>query len=333
MMTGRHSAACLSWLRERIGTVSDLYDLDPQHYFFRRAEGDDKRLCIVFSARGSKPGSFSLFKTMEKAKVNVLHVTPADATWYQTGLHGLGSDLDTAFTALWSFVRDLCARNGFAELVLIGDSMGAYAAMVFAAYVQDLPTRVISFGGETVLKLPGSRSGEAPFPVRYHGDIRAITYHPGVHVTMIFGEYDAVDAFCALSMADRADFTLMSHIWSPHSVTPEIHADMGLTRFINMALQGRYFYPGRGHMAEALRVGDIEPMVHNRAGSAAYIKAATACTRRYPPFRLAWMHMAEYHARAGELKKAKEMLAKAIVGGRPPEDLARIRKFVGQLAG
>lgn len=305
--------------------------LDPQHYFMRISDPATKALTVVFSARGAKAGAFSMFKTMERAGANVLHVTPADATWYQTGLPGLGDDLPTAFSALAERVTAYARDNGYDQLWVIGDSMGAYAALVFGSMIKGLPTKMLALGAETVLKLPGARSSEKRFPVTHFTDIRELAYPETASATMIFGEYDEVDIFCALSMRDRPQFRLYSHAWSPHSVAPELHADMGLAEFVKNAFRGNYFFPGRGHLASALRAADVEPLVHKRPGTGAYHTAIKRCLRRYPAFRQGWALWAEHFVRLGDPVRAREALRRADIGVRPPKMIAAVRERITAL--
>jgi len=306
----------------------DIENLDPKYYCFRIVDSESDALCVVFSARGSKPGSFSFFKTMERSKVNVLHITPPEAAWYQSGLVGFGNDIHTAFSNLWDFIQSLIEKFSFKRIFIIGDSMGAYAALVFAHFVKDISTRVICFGGETTLNLPGSRSSENVFKNEGFHDIRNLEYGDNVNIIMIFGEYDMVDAYCALSMKNRKNFKILSHLWSPHSVTPELHSDMGLANFMRDALRGRFFYPGRGHLASALNVKDVEPLVFSKAGSQEYIDTIKTCVRRYPNFSFGWLALAEYFTKAGETEKARNALKRVVQGWRLPKKFAEIKNNI-----
>lgn len=303
-------------------------DLDPRHYLLLPVEGAREQLAVVFSARGAKPGSFSFFKTMQRTGISVLYVTPPDATWYQTGLVGLGDTITVAFRALADRIERFAHDQGYGSLFIVGDSMGAFAALVFASFTA-LPKTVVAMGGETLLKLPGARSSEQEFATPEFADIRELAYPDGTTIHLLFGEYDLVDAYCALSVRGRPEYKLYSHSWSPHSVAPELHRDMGAAEFMRNAVRGNFFFPGRGHLAGALRAAHLEPLVFEQRKSRAYLRALNKALLRYPAFRLGWTLLADRLLLDGDVKGAADAVRRANWGDHPP---ARLAKVMARLA-
>ena len=99
--------------------------------------------------------------------------------------------------------------------------MGGYGALVYGALSsRKVNTTLILFGTETVLKLPYSKSAENHFEVLdKFKDVRYLDYS-GLDVNMIFGEFDIVDSFCALSMKYDKNFSLYSCACAAH-IVPE----------------------------------------------------------------------------------------------------------------
>ena len=300
-------------------------DLNPDHYLFVRNDPESRQLTLVFSARGAKPGKFSFFKTMERARANVLYITPDAPFWYQTGLVDLGGTITTAFTALAERLRKFVADEGYTSLFVVGDSMGAYAAIVFASFVDFIETTVIALGAETVLKLPGARSSDEPFDVPEFADIRDLPLDKRVTVHMIFGEYDLIDAYCALRMRERPQFKLYSHSWSVHSVAPELHADMGTGDFISNVFRGNFFFPGRGHMPAALRMQHVESLVLRPKEKRGRVRALRKAVFRYPAFRLGWLLLAKALLAEGNVRAAQAAFKRADIGVRPPPGIEKVR--------
>ncbi len=90
--------------------------------------------------------------------------------------------------------------------------MGGYGALIYGALSsRKIKTTLILFGTETILKLPYSKSSESEFDIlKKFKDVRFLDYSD-LDVNMIFGEFDIVDTYCALSMRHDRNFSFFMH--------------------------------------------------------------------------------------------------------------------------
>ncbi|ORJ50984.1 hypothetical protein B2M27_07590 [Kluyvera intermedia] len=292
-----------------IGPVGDLHR---DYYLWRAKDIQGKRLFVVFSSRGAGPGNFSFYKTFERLNVNVLHITPSDFSWYQNGLVSLGDDLPTAFKALSERLDSFCLSYHIHEVICLGASMGGYGALVYGALSsRKVNTTLILFGTETVLKLPYSKSAENHFEVLdKFNDIRYLDYS-GLDVNMIFGEFDIVDSFCALSMKYDKNFSLYSCACAAHIVPEYLNAQIGIVNFFNEFLSGGRSFIGRGHMATELYPEDIYPLLFDAPFSENYNKAIKRCIEKYPAYGFAWNRLGVYLHQNGKLMDSLEALKRS----------------------
>lgn len=110
-----------------------LRGLDELHFKFEYCNSNDRRLFIVFGARGAKPGAFGFYKTFVTLKLNTIFITAHEDKWYQNGIPSLGNDLKSAMLCFDIRIKKLCQEMGFNSITLIGSSMGGYAALVYAS--------------------------------------------------------------------------------------------------------------------------------------------------------------------------------------------------------
>lgn len=286
--------------------------LNPEHYLWRGKDVNDKRLFVVFSSRGAGPGDFSFYKTFDSLNVNVLHITPSDFSWYQKGLVGLGDTLPIAFKSLSEKLDDFCIKHNIEKIICVGASMGGYGALAYGALSsRKIATTIIVFGTETVLNLPGSKSSESKFDVlEKFKDIRFLDYS-NLDVNMIFGEYDLVDSYCALSMRHDKNFSFYSCSSAAHVVPEYLNNQVGIVNFFKEFLSGGRSFIGRGHIASSLYPEDIEPLLFNPQFSDAYNQAINDCIRKYPAFGLAWNRLGVYLHNSGQLAQALDAIKRS----------------------
>ncbi len=291
-----------------------LESLDPAYYHLRMGNPTESRLLVVFSSRGATPGNFSFFKVFTAYRCNVLHITPPDFSWYHTGLVGFGSDPKTAFHKLSELIEELCLTNDINEIVLIGSSMGGYGALLYSTLTQHTPSvRVISFGVETILKLPNSKSAEGEFfSLPEFNDIRGFDYSH-VEANIIYGEFDLIDSYCALCMKGKPGINLISHQNSQHNVPEAVSSTIGIVEFFRQIIEGGTYFYGRGHMSHALNARDILPLLTNEQFNSDYVKCLHSAIRKYPAFGFGLNRMGVYFHNAGEIEKALEYIKKSIL--------------------
>ena len=81
-------------------------------------------------ATGAQPG-FEFVSTAADLPGSALFLTDIDQVWYQSGVRGVGSSIPEVA----AFLRGVIDDNGFDRIVMIGNSAGGYAALLFGALV------------------------------------------------------------------------------------------------------------------------------------------------------------------------------------------------------
>ncbi|SPD67960.1 conserved protein of unknown function (plasmid) [Cupriavidus taiwanensis] len=285
--------------------ISPLLDSNANYYLWRDGAPEDNRLFIVFSSRGARPGVFSFYNTFQKLGVNVLHVTPPDYTWYQSGLIGLGTNATTAMLALGEIVSKVCITRDIREIILVGASMGGYGALLYGLLNKhDCPVRVIAFSAETLLLLPNSRSSEAPFHVPEDlRDLRDADYSH-LDASILFGEFDLIDSYCALSIVKRPGISLISLTSATHMIPEALNKSIGIVDFFKTFLNGGRYVPGQGHMQYALESTDMQPLITAPQFSEEYLTSLKHCLRKYPNFGFGWNRLGVYLRNRNRLDEA-----------------------------
>ena len=88
---------------------------------------------------------FEFYSAAQILDASRLFIRDLDQCWYQTGVPGVSRDIDE--TA--QFIRDAKASLGAERLVLVGNSMGGFAALLFAALIPDC--RAVAFSPQTFI--------------------------------------------------------------------------------------------------------------------------------------------------------------------------------------
>jgi pimeloyl-ACP methyl ester carboxylesterase len=109
--------------------------------------GDSHTLLIAFGGiRGQLAvPPFEFFRATRGIPVKRLFVRDLRQAWYHLGVPGYGTSVEGLAEAL----RDLLARHDVDRLVVTGNSMGGYAALVFGTLLG--ANTVLAFGPQTVL--------------------------------------------------------------------------------------------------------------------------------------------------------------------------------------
>jgi len=121
------------------------------HFHFDGSSNAAK-LMIVFGYINQPVGVLSHIKFLGEAACKKVFLNPGCNLWYQTGVPGVADSLETLETAL----NAICREYDDHELLCLGHSMGAYAALYFAAKLA--ASRVLASVPELQLNLPGSIS-------------------------------------------------------------------------------------------------------------------------------------------------------------------------------
>lgn len=108
----------------------------------------DRPLLIAFGGMVGRLGipPFEFFNLTKNLDVNKIYLRDLSKTWYHSGLPGISNNIDE--TA--SFLRRKIDESGADKIVVVGNSMGGYAAIVFGILIKaDI---VHAFSPQTFIK-------------------------------------------------------------------------------------------------------------------------------------------------------------------------------------
>ena len=111
-----------------------------------RQEGS-KKLFIIFGgvAAGIAMPPFEFYQSSKILTENRVFVRDVRQAWYHAGLPGTSTDIATTR----DYLQDLIARYAPQETVMVGNSMGGFAAMLFAALIGNV--RAVAFAPQTFI--------------------------------------------------------------------------------------------------------------------------------------------------------------------------------------
>ena len=94
----------------------------------------DRPLLIAFGGIAGAMGipPFEFFNLTRDLDVNKIYIRDLSQTWYHSGLPGISKNIDE--TA--SFLKRTINESGMEKVVVIGNSMGGYAAILFGVLIQ-----------------------------------------------------------------------------------------------------------------------------------------------------------------------------------------------------
>lgn len=115
-------------------------------------------------------------------------------SWYQDGVRGIGSDLDSTVKKIKSWML----KENVDEVFCTGQSMGGYGALLIGGL---LGAKIIAFGAETILDIPHSQySRKANRSVTMEFQDLTVAFKNGLDAVLLAGEEDAIDIYCAQKM-------------------------------------------------------------------------------------------------------------------------------------
>ncbi|MDQ0857206.1 tetratricopeptide repeat protein [Bacillus sp. V2I10] len=170
-------------------------EIERDYYKFFPHKGSSQ-LLLIFSSVNIEPRKFVFYKNTIDLPVHKLYLNDSNNGWFQSGVEGLGDSIDKTVDSILKLKEKL----GVSEILTLGSSMGAYAALLYGA---KLNARALCFGAEVVLGLPGSRANiymPKGSPI-YYNDIRNLIKETKIKVTLYAGE------------ADQNDITAAKHLY------------------------------------------------------------------------------------------------------------------------
>jgi hypothetical protein len=123
---------------------------DSDHLYYEGQCSSDTAL-VSFAGRAGYHGGIPTFEfssILSGINAHKLYLRDPHLIWYQRGIPGIGEDIDEI--AEW--LDDFLDRRGIKYTVFIGNSAGAYAALVFGALLS--ASRIHAFAPQTRLKKP-----------------------------------------------------------------------------------------------------------------------------------------------------------------------------------
>jgi pimeloyl-ACP methyl ester carboxylesterase len=185
-----------------------------------RCAGSD-RLVIVFSHINETPGRFSFYGTFRGIAVNKLFVNTRANCWYRDGIPGIGDCIESAADGIRIIMQEIAPRS----VTCVGNSMGAYAALLFGTLVN--ADHVLAIGPETLLNLPSSRSRAfmRNRPPSSFDDLLPYLSQPvaGRRTDIVIGESDVVDVQCAQRITHLPGVRVRSLRGVGHEVPAMLH--------------------------------------------------------------------------------------------------------------
>lgn len=192
-----------------------------------RVNEKSTRLVVVFTWMGSPPGRFAFYRTLDSIKENILFLNDKDNGWYQNGIPGISDSVDDVCAEITGLAKKLNVE----EIVTVGSSMGAYGALLYGSKLGD---RSLVFSPETILHLPGSRS-EKNMPAhveKKYKDLRPCIDSSELEATVVTGELDTIDLFCAGHIASLKNVEVISIKGVAHGVPEFLHRKFGIATVI-----------------------------------------------------------------------------------------------------
>ncbi|MGH7884200.1 MAG: hypothetical protein ACRENO_00740 [Thermodesulfobacteriota bacterium] len=91
-------------------------------------------MLIAFGGKAGALGMppFEFFKITKNLDINKIYLRDLSQTWYHSGLRGITENIDDTV----SFLRSKIDESGANKIVVVGNSMGGYAAILFGILIK-----------------------------------------------------------------------------------------------------------------------------------------------------------------------------------------------------
>lgn len=108
---------------------------------------DSDVMLIAFGGLASEIGipMFEFFNLMSQFAVKKLFLRDLEQTWYHNGIKGVGDNID----AIAACIQDFITQQNVRRVIMIGNSAGGYAALLFGCLLQ--VDEVYAFSPQTFL--------------------------------------------------------------------------------------------------------------------------------------------------------------------------------------
>jgi Flp pilus assembly protein TadD len=161
------------------------------------ATGPGRPLAILFADGEQRAGTVE-YRIARAIACNRIFVRPAGKRWYHDGVPGLGASLEETAQSLRTLVGELKPTH----VVAAGAAAGGYGALALGCLIG--ADRILAFGAETQLMLPGSRSKQ-DMKTRGPSKFADLTPHlqdrKPASVWLVAGDADIVELHCAAQVS------------------------------------------------------------------------------------------------------------------------------------
>ncbi|PLR50017.1 hypothetical protein CYR40_02780 [Chimaeribacter arupi] len=174
------------------------------------------------------------WKVMNRMDGTKIFINEENNGWYVHGIPGMGGSVTSSASFLLSMLESLKAE----EVILVGPSMGAYAAMLYGTILKPrMPAvkfRCLSFGGEFLLYIRETRSKNLSKKPKnlWYADLRSLIASSELEITHVYGDNDINDIFQASLVHGLENVNLISLSNAPHAVSTFLGKKFDLTKLI-----------------------------------------------------------------------------------------------------
>lgn len=206
--------------------MSAPFPLDGPHFKIVPKPASDT-LFVFFSGTDKTNGRFDFWRVGERIGTHVLFLNNGRNEWYQNGVPGFGDSIEGTAKA----INNTASFLGAKKIVMVGVSMGGFGAVLFGTLLE---TKVVAFGYDAVIKLPGTRSlKRMPKNVAINvPDVRPVVEKSKAKILHIAGEVDALDLMAAYHMQGLRNVEVITLRGVGHGGAPFIEAKFGLASFL-----------------------------------------------------------------------------------------------------
>lgn len=187
------------------------------------------KLVLLFSGTYKSGGRFDFWNVAQalKTSANVLLLNNGKNQWYQQGIPDFGKTLADSIAHIQKLAKELRAT----EIYTVGVSMGGFGAALFGS---GLNAKVLAFGIDSLVCIPGSRSLKSMHPSTAIDipDLKPLLISRKLNFTLIVGEMDILDLYGAARLVGIPGIKTISVRGMDHGGGRYIDKTKGLASYI-----------------------------------------------------------------------------------------------------
>lgn len=208
-------------------------DALPDDRVFYAMPADADTALISFSAMGTGRGSFDFFRVLDPLpQYSKLLVRDPSSCWYNNGLPGVGRPLDLIADRIERELLQLGAR----EVIAIGYSMGAYAAILYGCLIG--ASRIVALSPQTLLDPILRHSPPPGIELQAPDLVPVVRSAPDVEIELVAAWDDLLDVFHAHRLAHLPWVRLLAMPGRTHEFLADLHRSGQLVPLIAQLVTG-----------------------------------------------------------------------------------------------